>query len=155
MANASLKAGWACLTGLLLAACASTRPTHHWWSTTGLASQDIERVIRDHPLASDQNIRVVNLGVTDAVSHHVVQVRVAESFHVHAHHDLTVQVYRGHGQMRIGDREFPVQGGDVLFVPRGVPHAFRNGTAQPAVALVIFNPAFDGKDTISLDDAQK
>jgi len=73
--------------------------------------------------------------------------REAESLHVHKDHDLSVFVYRGHGIMRVTNANFAVKAGDVLFIPKAVPHAFKNQGTTPAVAIVVFTPAFDGKDT--------
>jgi mannose-6-phosphate isomerase-like protein (cupin superfamily) len=50
--------------------------------------------------------------------------------------------------MRVANANFAVKaGGDVLFIPKAVPHAFKNQGTTPAVAIVVFTPAFDGKDT--------
>ena len=36
--------------------------------------------------------------------------------------------------------------GSILYVPRGIPHAFGNRSETVAVAYVIYTPPFDGKD---------
>ena len=145
MANASLKAVLACL---LTTSCSVTPPTHHW----GTSSRTIESVLAANLLAPGQNIGVTNLGAADEVSHHIVQVRDAEALHVHANHDLTVFIYRGHGVMQVDSNQFPIATGDILFIPRGVPHAFTNKSGSPAVAIVAFTPAFDGKDTVPVKE---
>jgi quercetin dioxygenase-like cupin family protein len=35
-------------------------------------------------------------------------------------------VLRGHARIGIGDEEFDVQAGNVVFIPEGVPHWYRN-----------------------------
>ena len=50
--------------------------------------------------------------------------------------------------MRVANASFAVKAGDVLFIPKAVPHAFKNQETTPAVAIVVFTPAFDGKDTV-------
>jgi quercetin dioxygenase-like cupin family protein len=35
-------------------------------------------------------------------------------------------VLRGHARIGIGDEEFDVQAGDVVFIPEGVPHWYQN-----------------------------
>ena len=57
---------------------------------------------------------------------------------------------RGHGTMRIGDETLPVGEGSVLFVPKGVVHAFTNAGPEPAVSLIVYSPPFDGKDRIQV-----
>ncbi len=145
MSNASLKA---LVPLLLLASCATTQSVHYWCGPTAKSAVSIKDALRQNPLAADQNIRVINLGIAAEVSHHIVQVRTKEQPHIHADHDLTVFVYRGNGIMTVGNQSFALRAGDSLFVPRGVIHMFQNKAKTPAVAIAIFTPAFDGKDTV-------
>lgn len=50
--------------------------------------------------------------------------------------------------MRVANANFAVKAGDVLFIPEAVPHAFENPGTAPAVAMVVFTSAFDGKATV-------
>lgn len=169
MANASLKASHATrrrrsrqrVSGLtrihvaslaltLLAGCATQPSTHYWFADGTIRRDQIEDVLRRNALASNENIRVTNLGVSASTSHHIVQVRNAGALHIHKDHDLTVVVYRGRGEFRLGGKVIPLKQGDVVFVPRGVPHAFQNMAASPTAAIVMFTPAFDGNDTVSV-----
>lgn len=144
MPNASLKAS---VLGLvLLAGCTAARPTHYWQTTDGLSLLAIDQKLASESLSPTENIRVTPLGRTESVSHHLVQIRTSELFHLHRNHDLTVVVYRGQGTMRIGEKQFPVTKGDVLLIPRGIPHAFTNRSSQPAVAIAVFTPSYDGRD---------
>ena len=98
------------------------------------------------PLAPDQDFRVVLLGQSEFTSHHVGAIRHAEPLHRHDRHDLLVLLVRGHGTQRIGDETRPVAEGSVVFVPRGVAHAFSNAGPEPAIAYLVYSPAFDGTD---------
>jgi len=40
----------------------------------------------------------------------------------------------------------PMHTGDVAVIPKNTPHFFVNGGADPASALVVFTPPFDGPD---------
>ncbi len=145
MANASLKA---LLTGLIFfAGCATPPGTHFWYADTTITARRVAEVLRQNPLAAGQNIRVVTLGSSVAVSHHIVQIRHGEELHIHRNHDLTVYVVKGHGTMRVGGEVFTLRQGDALVIPRGVPHAFTNSGRLPALAFVSFSPGFDGKDS--------
>ncbi|MEI6083624.1 MAG: cupin domain-containing protein [Verrucomicrobiota bacterium] len=141
MSNASLL-----LLSLLFVGCAQTQPRHYWFADGKITSATIEQTLREHPLAAGQNISLLNLGVADSVSHHLVQVRLAEPLHIHRTHDLTVWIYRGAGRMTIGTNLFSVAAGDVVFVPRATPHRFENAGQTPAVAIVVFSPSLTGKD---------
>jgi quercetin dioxygenase-like cupin family protein len=132
--------------------CATRQRAHLWFSEGEIKRQWIEDVLRQSPLAPDQNIRVTNLGASASVSHHIVQVRFAEPLHVHENHDLTVYVYRGRGVLRLGAGRIRLKEGDIVFIPRGTPHAFQNQASTPAVAVVMFTPAFDGRDTVPVKE---
>jgi mannose-6-phosphate isomerase-like protein (cupin superfamily) len=131
---------------LLLLGCAGKNARHYRYDGNPISVATIETTLRENPLPTGENIHVTNLGVGESASHHLVQVRNAEPLHIHRHHDLTVWVYRGVGQMTVGTNLFTVKPGDSIYIPRAVPHRFVNGGRMPAVALVVFSPALAGKD---------
>lgn len=104
------------------------------------------------PLAPDENFRVALLGRSEHTSHHVGAMRTAEPLHRHDRHDLLVVLVRGHGTLRVGDETRPVGEGSVLFVPRGVVHAFANAGPEPAIAYLVYSPPFDGVDRVVTEE---
>ena len=108
-------------------------------------------------LAPDQDFRVVELGRSEHTSHHVGAIRTAEPLHTHDHHDLLAVLVRGQGTQRAGDETRPVGEGSVIFVPRGVAHAFTNTGPEPAIAYLVYAPPFDGSDRVQVaeGDAQR
>jgi mannose-6-phosphate isomerase-like protein (cupin superfamily) len=112
---------------------------------------DIEAVLAANPLGPGASLRVVEIGRGESVSHHLVQVRDAERAHVHRAHDLTVTLVRGRGEQAVGTQRVAVAAGDVVFVPRGTVHFFRNIGSDPAVALVTFSPPYDGTDHVPVE----
>ena len=112
---------------------------------------DLNEILTEHPLSAEENIKVVTLGKGQGVSHHVVQIRDREIPHVHKKHDLTVMVLKGKGYLLLGKRKIDLAAGDVLFVPRRTTHYFVNTFSEPSVALAVFSPPFDGKDTIPVE----
>lgn len=112
----------------------------------------MEQWIREHPMPPDQEISIHDVSRGETSSSHIVQIRKAEGLHVHEYHDLIVVVQRGEGVLRIGSRDMRVAPGSVFSIPRGVPHSFVNESDEPAVAFVVFTPAFDGKDTVPLPE---
>ncbi|MGH7773241.1 MAG: cupin domain-containing protein [Candidatus Binatia bacterium] len=131
----------------IVLSCAPT-PRFYLQYGTQLTQSDLERILAENPLSAGENIKVVTLGKGQSVSHHVVQIRDRELPHVHKTHDLTVVVVRGKGYLVLEQRRFDLAAGDVLFIPRDVVHYFVNAFSEPSVALAIFSPPFDGKDTI-------
>ncbi|MBP9865090.1 MAG: cupin domain-containing protein [Candidatus Omnitrophica bacterium] len=113
----------------------------------GEVTQSVEWV--DAEKKSDIAIR--KLRETADASFQIVRMNTAEKPHVHEHHDLTVFVLRGRALMHLDNKDIPVRAGDVIDIPRGVPHWVENKSAAPSEVYAIFTPAFDGKDTVFID----
>lgn len=109
--------------------------------------------LTEHPLAPDQEITISELGRTDRLSLHLVQIRHREGLHVHERHDLVALLSRGHGTLQRGAETLMLESGSVVVIRRGTPHAFVNRSSRPAVALVVFSPPFDGTDTVPVTEA--
>ncbi|MBI3292741.1 MAG: squalene/phytoene synthase family protein [Elusimicrobia bacterium] len=109
---------------------------------------DLEAKLQSSPLPPDQNIRVDELGRDQHISQHLVQLRDRERPHVHAKHDLTAVLLRGHGTMVVGRHPFSIRVGDVVVIPQGTAHYFVNESTAPTVGYVIFAPPFDGRDYV-------
>jgi mannose-6-phosphate isomerase-like protein (cupin superfamily) len=109
---------------------------------------DLVQIVAENPLQPDQNIKMIDLGRGPAASHHVIQIRHREAPHMHKAHDGTVLVTRGRGYLVMEKRRITLTAGDVVYIPRGVPHYYVNTDLGPTVALVIFTPPFDGKDNV-------
>lgn len=116
----------------------------------GRITKSLAELIAGTSLAEGEGFRVEEIARDAHSSHHVVWIRDREIPHRHDRHDLFVVILRGHGAMRLADEERATPEGSILFIPRGTPHAFRNGSGVPAVAYAIYTPAFDGKDRISV-----
>lgn len=131
----------------LLLACGSA-PRLYLQYGRQLTATDLQTILAENPLPPSENIKVVTLGRGEGASHHIVQVRDREAPHVHKTHDLTVTVMRGRGYLMLEKKRIDLAAGDVLFIPRGAVHYFVNTDGEPSVALAVFAPPFDGKDTI-------
>lgn len=141
----------AALIVMLGGACAtSSIPRAVTWDNEQFTQREIAEVQRAHPLVPGQNIRVTTLRKTDRASMHLVQIQEGEVPHIHAEHDLSVFVVRGVGEMTLGKETRTVRDGDVIHIPAGVRHYFTNRGRQPAMAVVVFSPAFDGKDSLNV-----
>jgi mannose-6-phosphate isomerase-like protein (cupin superfamily) len=109
---------------------------------------DLVRVLADNPLKPGENVKLITVGQGQAASHHVVQIRDRESPHLHKAHDGTVIITRGRGYLVMEKRRITLTAGDIVHIPRGVPHYYVNTDLEPTVAVVIFAPPFDGKDNV-------
>jgi mannose-6-phosphate isomerase-like protein (cupin superfamily) len=61
--------------------------------------------------------------------------------HVHENEDELFYVLEGEHVIRVGDQELPVGPGDLVFAPRGVPHAQRRVVPRAGRMLVLTSPA--------------
>ena len=61
--------------------------------------------------------------------------------HTHRHEDEYTYVLEGEIGVQVGDEVRVARPGDLVFKPRGVPHAFWNAGDVPARALEIISPA--------------
>ena len=61
--------------------------------------------------------------------------------HVHEHEDELFMVLEGEHVFRVGDREHRAGPGEVVFAPRGVPHAQRRVVSRQGRLLVLTAPA--------------
>jgi mannose-6-phosphate isomerase-like protein (cupin superfamily) len=111
----------------------------------------VTALLAAHPLGDGENISAVGLGHTDVSSWHLVQIRDRERPHIHATHDLTVMLVRGHGQLHMAGTAYDLRAGDIAVVPHGTPHYFVNSAAAPAAAFVTFAPPYDGKDQVPVE----
>ena len=65
--------------------------------------------------------------------------------HIHTHHDELFYVLEGRHVFTVDGVEFPAGPGDVIFGPRGVPHAQRRVVPRTGRILTMFSPAgFEG-----------
>jgi len=131
----------------LVAACAGA-PHVIARDAAGPQRNDLEALLAAYPLPPGQNLRVVRLSGDDAMSVHLAQIRDRESPHLHATHDLTVTLLRGHGELHLAGEIREMHCGDVAIIPRATPHYFVNAGSTPAVAFVTFAPSYDGTDQV-------
>jgi len=63
------------------------------------------------------------------------------ALHAHAGQDKVYQVIEGTGLFLLAGRELPMQPGDLLVAPEGVPHGVRNNATTRLLVLAILAPA--------------
>jgi quercetin dioxygenase-like cupin family protein len=79
-----------------------------------------------------------NLGL---VEHPIGPRALAAPMHTNEHEDEYTYVLEGEVGVQIGEEILVARPGDLVFKPRGVPHAFWNVADEPARALEIIFPA--------------
>ncbi len=64
----------------------------------------------------------------------------AHALHAHAGMDKVYHVVAGEGMFLLDGRELPMQAGDLLVAPDGVPHGVRNTSRARLVVLAVLAP---------------
>jgi quercetin dioxygenase-like cupin family protein len=75
------------------------------------------------------------------VEHPIAPRGLAAPMHTHTHEDEYSYVLEGEVGIQIGDEVTVAKPGELVFKPRGVPHAFWNAGDAPARILEIISPA--------------
>jgi quercetin dioxygenase-like cupin family protein len=75
------------------------------------------------------------------VEHPIGPRALAAPMHTHEREDEYTYVLEGKIGVQIGEEVLVARPGDLVFKPRGVPHAFWNAADEPARALEIISPA--------------
>lgn len=71
--------------------------------------------------------------------------------HKHVSHSEHVYILDGTADMVLGDKTMRVKKGDVIFIPKGTPHAVKVTSKKPLKVISIQAPHFDGKDRVPVD----
>lgn len=138
--------GWLLGTGMTVIAQSSAKV---WLCVPQVnAPTDAEKLAEQLTLTPDAPLARKVLAQTDHATIAAVAIRTAEPFHRHEKSDLLVILLRGKGEMTVGDRKLPMQSGDIVFIPKGVPHRFVNTDATPSIGLALFAPPFQQGDTV-------
>ena len=75
------------------------------------------------------------------VEHPIAPRSLAAPMHTHTHEDEYSYVLEGQVGVQVGDEVTVAGPGELVFKPRGVPHAFWNAGDTPARLLEIISPA--------------
>ena len=74
--------------------------------------------------------------------------------HIHLNQDEWFFVLEGHFKFRVEEEEFDLQQGDMIFLPRGIPHAFIQ-LSELGRMMVCFQPAGKMEAFFALTDQWK
>ena len=145
-----MKRSWLIVLLLALTGCATQSQWVTFPSGKGGKGITLEAWLKQHPIPQNQEMAIQELsrGEGDSASTHIVQIRRLEPLHIHKDHDIMAILLKGKGILTLGDQQLQVSPGSLISIPRGVPHSFVNRSTDPAVAYAMFTPAFDGKDTV-------
>lgn len=99
----------------------------------------------DKPVKFAPAAEITNVGI---LAGQVKKIRL----HTHELEDHVVYVVRGSATARLGDEMREVKPGDLISIPKRVPHSFAQKGSEPFVILVNSTPGWDPlKDTRYLE----
>ena len=75
------------------------------------------------------------------VEHPLPPRALGSPIHTHANEDEYSYILEGRVGLQLGDTVIEARPGDLVFKPRGIPHAFWNAGDEPARLLEIISPA--------------
>jgi mannose-6-phosphate isomerase-like protein (cupin superfamily) len=81
----------------------------------------------------------------------VIIIKKEVKAHKHLQHSEHVVILEGMGLMRLGEKEFEIKKGDVIFIPKNTAHAVKSTGKQPLKVLSVQAPYFDGKDRVFIE----
>lgn len=98
-----------------------------------------------------ENIYVRKIAGDSLSSSFCILIKKEVKAHKHLLHSENVIVLQGQGLMHLGEKQFVVQKGDLVFIPKNTVHAVQSTGTVPLKVLSIQSPAFDGSDRVMMD----
>ena len=80
-------------------------------------------------------------GAFSLVEHPLPPRALGSPLHTHRNEDEYSYILEGQIGLQLGDETLLAKAGDLVFKPRGIPHAFWNAGDEPARLLEIISPA--------------
>ena len=96
-------------------------------------------------------VSVLKLGSDSLSSQFVIWVNTEVKPHRHQFHSENVYILSGEGIMKLGENEFAVRQGSLIFIPRNTVHSMKVTSSEPLKLISVQSPEFDGKDRIFTD----
>jgi mannose-6-phosphate isomerase-like protein (cupin superfamily) len=101
-----------------------------------------------------QNIHVKTIYSDEHVSSFVIWIKKEVKLHKHVYHSEQVYIIEGKGVMTLGIQKFPVEKGDWIMIPKGMPHSVKVTSSKPLKVLSVQSPEFKGDDRIFLEEKE-
>ena len=77
----------------------------------------------------------------------IVDPGATTRLHLHLASEEIYHLTQGMGQMRLGESEFDIRGGDTIVIPPGTPHNVTNTGAEAMKILCVCHPPYADGDT--------
>ncbi len=97
------------------------------------------------------NITTKNLFSDSLSSSFSIIIKSEVKAHKHLKHSEHVIVESGEGVMRLGEKEFTIKPGDIIFIPKNTVHSVIVKGKKPLKVLSIQSPYFNGEDRVMME----
>lgn len=96
----------------------------------------LDEVLRGNPLPADKTAQVT--WKTRAGNSELQVIEMSKiKLHHHDQEDHVLYIARGQGTARLGDETRQVKAGDILNLPKGIPHSFTKEGKENLVLIVV------------------
>ena len=82
----------------------------------------------------------------------VIWIKNSVRLHKHANHTEHVYVLDGSADMKLGDENLSIVGGDLIIIPKNTAHSLKVTSPGPLKVISFQSPEFTGKDRVFLDE---
>ncbi len=106
------------------------------YGTAKITVNSLDEVLKGNPLPADKTAQVT--WKTRAGNSELQVIEMSKiKLHSHSQEDHVVYIARGQGTARLGDETRQVKVGDILNLPKGIPHSFTQEGKENLVLLVV------------------
>lgn len=102
--------------------------------------------------SNTENLYVKFLHGDSLASSFCIVIKKEVKAHVHRTHSEHVTVIEGEGRMKLGDKEFVIKKGDLVFIPKNMVHSVVTTSKIPLKVLSVQAPLFDGSDRVFVEE---
>ena len=106
------------------------------YGTAKITVNTLDEVLKGNPLPADKTAQVTWKSRAGNSELQVIEMNKIK-LHPHSQEDHVLYVARGQGTARLGDETRQVKAGDILNLPKGIPHSFAKEGKENLVLLVV------------------
>jgi len=121
------------------------------YGTAKITVNTLDEVLKGNPLPADKTAQVTWKSRASNAELHVLELSKIK-LHSHELEDHIVYVIRGQATARLGDETRTVKAGDILNIPKRVPHGFTKESKEYLVILVVATAGWDGLKDIKFSE---
>jgi mannose-6-phosphate isomerase-like protein (cupin superfamily) len=110
-----------------------------------------DEVVKANRIDPERGAVLTEVARGEQASVNVWQMTKGLPLHLHRNHEEVIFVKSGRAEVRLGERTLTMEAGDLVLIPKNMPHSARALGEEPFRGISVFAPAFDGKDRVMVD----